>query len=600
MNNILLNERDIDFLLYEFLDTASLLERPRYSEHSEDIFKAAVRTANTIARKYFLNHYREGDESEPALVDNKVDLVPETHSAWNAVAEAGFMAAHQDFSEGGLQLPEIICSAASAYFRGANVATSSYQYLTIGACNLIRSFGDDKQKAMFVPSMMDGRFSGTMALTEPEQGSALADIKTTAKKQSDGSFLIKGQKTFITCGDHELTENIIHLVLAKIPGAADGVKGISLFIVPQYIVNDDGSVGSKNDISLLGLLHKMGSRNATSAMLNFGEQTGAIGYLLGEPNQGLSHMFQMMNEARIGVGMGAAALAYRGYLLSLDYARNRPQGRLPSNKNPSSSQVMIIEHADVRRMLLTQKAYAEGAMALCLYASSLMEDASTATTEQDRYNAATLLDLLTPIVKSWPSKEELVTVAAGDTVRWIVGDTSSGAGADQRVNVLVKPIRKDLRTNLVITTDRRTYLMELIATEKTWMASASWEYPRDRMLALRKQSRAAEVAAPIEQGLSLERLRFRYAFSGDQPSWRPLRAFDDGHKVYIQFPAGIAQGELPPLFVIGPQGDGQLVNYRFRSPYYIVDRLFGAAELRLGDEHGEVVRIERTDGVRRQ
>src|SRR5690606_23220402 len=192
--------------------------------------------------------------------------------------------------------------------------------------------------------------------------------------------------------------------------------------------------------------------------------------------------------------------------------------------------------------------------------------------------------------------EELVTVAAGDTVRWLVGDTSSGAGAEQRVNVLVKPIRVDIRTNLVITTDRRTYLMELISTEKTWMASVSWEYPWDRMLALRKQSRAAEVAAPIEQGLSLERLRFRYALSGDRPSWRPLRAFDDGGKVYIQFPAGIAQGELPPLFVIGAQGDGQLVNYRFRSPYYIVDRLFGAAELRLGGEEGEVVRIERTDG----
>ncbi|WP_428610699.1 P-type conjugative transfer protein TrbG [Sedimenticola sp.] len=196
--------------------------------------------------------------------------------------------------------------------------------------------------------------------------------------------------------------------------------------------------------------------------------------------------------------------------------------------------------------------------------------------------------------------EKLVTVAAGDTVRWIVGDTSSGAGADQRVNVLVKPIREDIRTNLVITTNRRTYLMELISTEKTWMASVSWDYPRDRMLALRKQSRAAEVAAPIDQGLSLERLRFRYAMSGDRPSWQPLRAFDDGNKVYIQFPAGIAQGELPPLFVIGPQGDGQLVNYRFRSPYYIVDRLFGAAELRLGGEDGEVVRIERTGGVWRQ
>ncbi|CAD5109927.1 P-type conjugative transfer protein TrbG [Zestomonas carbonaria] len=193
--------------------------------------------------------------------------------------------------------------------------------------------------------------------------------------------------------------------------------------------------------------------------------------------------------------------------------------------------------------------------------------------------------------------EELVTVAAGDTVRWIVGDTSSGTGDALRVNVLVKPIRSDLKTNLVITTSRRTYLIELTSTERAWMASVSWDYPKDRMLALQRQARAAQAATPIDTGLSLEKIRFRYAISGSNPPWQPLRAFDDGEKVYIQFPAGIAQGELPPLFVIGAQGDGQLVNYRFRSPYYIVDRLFGAAELRLGGDKGDVVRIERTDGV---
>jgi len=195
--------------------------------------------------------------------------------------------------------------------------------------------------------------------------------------------------------------------------------------------------------------------------------------------------------------------------------------------------------------------------------------------------------------------EELVTVSAGDTVRWIVGDTVSGGGANQRVNVLVKPTRVGLKTNLVITTNRRTYLLELSSTLQAWMASVSWDYPKDRMLALRKQASDAQAAAPVESGLSVEQIRFRYAISGDAPSWKPLRAFDDGQRVYIQFPGGIAQGELPPLFVIGPQGDGQLVNYRFRSPYYVVDRLFGAAELRLGgfkDGKAEVVRIERTDG----
>ncbi|OHC42793.1 MAG: P-type conjugative transfer protein TrbG, partial [Pseudomonadales bacterium RIFCSPLOWO2_02_FULL_63_210] len=196
--------------------------------------------------------------------------------------------------------------------------------------------------------------------------------------------------------------------------------------------------------------------------------------------------------------------------------------------------------------------------------------------------------------------EDLVTVAAGDTVRWIVGDTSSGSGDELRLSVLVKPTRTDLKTNLVITTTRRTYLIELTSTEHAWMASVSWDYPKDRMLALQRRANAAQTAAPVDAGLALEQLRFRYAISGSNPPWKPLRAFDDGQKVYIQFPAGIAQGELPPLFVIGPEGDGQLVNYRFRSPYYIVDRLFGAAELRLGADKGDVVRIERTDGVARR
>jgi type IV secretion system protein TrbG len=193
--------------------------------------------------------------------------------------------------------------------------------------------------------------------------------------------------------------------------------------------------------------------------------------------------------------------------------------------------------------------------------------------------------------------EELVTVSAGDTVRWIVGDTASGAGASLRVNILVKPTRVGLKTNLVITTNRRTYFLELSSTAQAWMASASWDYPKDRLLALQKQTQQAQNSAPIDAGLSLDQIKFRYAITGDSPPWKPLRAFDDGERVYIQFPAGIAQGELPPLFVIGAQGAAQLVNYRFRSPYYIVNRLFGAAELRLGADKAAVVRIERTDGV---
>lgn len=404
MTDQLLNEREIAFQLYEVLDTEALLRRPRYQEHSLEVFDATVETAHKVAKKYFANHNQKGDACEPTFDGQKVQLIPETQDAWNAFAEAGFLAAHHDFDTGGMQLPEVILRASMAYFNAANISSAGYPFLSIGSANLIRSFASESLQAKFLPPMLGGRFSGTMALTEPGQGSALADIKTQATPTDEGHYYITGNKMFISGGDHELTENIVHLVLAKIKGAPAGVKGISLFIVPKVLVNDDGSLGERNDVALAGLLHKMGYRNTTSTVLNFGENGGAVGYLVGAPHKGLQYMFQMMNEARIGVALGAAALGFQGYIHSLDYARQRPQGRLPSNKDPLSKQVSIIEHADVRRMLLTQKSYSEGALSLCLYASSLFEDQNTAETPESRQRSAALLDLLIPIVKSWPSK----------------------------------------------------------------------------------------------------------------------------------------------------------------------------------------------------
>jgi len=400
----LLNDRDLDFLLYEFLDTDALLKRPRYQEHSREVFNATLETAKTVAEKYFANHNAKGDANEPSFDGETVHQIPETREAWDAFAEAGFLAAHYDFEDGGMQLPEIILRVAMSYMTAANIATAGYPFLSIGAANLIQSFGGEAERAKYLPPMQAGRFAGTMALTEPGQGSALADITTTARPADDGSYRIVGQKMFISGGDQSITENIVHLVLAKIEGAPAGAKGISLFICPKFLVNDDGSLGERNDVALAGLLHKMGYRNTTSTVLSFGEKGGAVAYLVGEPHKGLQYMFQMMNEARIGVGAGAAILAYQGFNYSLDYARERPQGRLPSNKDPESRQVNIIEHTDVRRMLLAQKAYSEGALAMCLYASSLFEDSHTATSEEERRDAFLLLDLITPIVKSWPSK----------------------------------------------------------------------------------------------------------------------------------------------------------------------------------------------------
>jgi len=419
MSEKLVSQRDLDFQMYEFLDVEALLKRTRYSEHTRETFDASMETARKIAEELFANHNAKLDANEPEFDGEKVSLIPEVKEAWDAFAEAGFLAAHHDFEDGGMQLPEVVMRSCFAYFQAANVSTAGYPFLTIGAANLVKEFGSDAQREKFLPSMLDGRFSGTMALTEPGQGSALADIKTQAEPtDEDGVYRIKGQKMFISGGDHELTDNIVHMVLAKIKGAPAGVKGISLFICPKFLVNDDGSIGERNDVALAGLLHKMGYRGTTSTVLSFGEKEGAVGYLVGEPHKGLQYMFQMMNEARIGVGSGAAMLGYAGYLHSLEYARERPQGRLPTDKNPESDQVAIVEHADVRRMLLAQKAYAEGALSLCMYGSYLVDEVNTADSEDARKKAYTLLDLLTPVIKSWPSRYCLV---ANDLAIQILG-----------------------------------------------------------------------------------------------------------------------------------------------------------------------------------
>ncbi|SHN10187.1 butyryl-CoA dehydrogenase [Pseudomonas asturiensis] len=404
MSESLLSSRNLAFELYEVLDAEALTRRERFAEHTRETFDAAIGTARTIAEKYFAPHNRKADENEPRYENGAAVLIPEVKPAVDAFLEAGFLNAARDFEAGGMQLPTLLSQACFAHFQAANAGTTAYPFLTMGAANLIESFGDDEQKQRFLQPMIEGRFFGTMALTEPHAGSSLSDIRTRAEPAADGTYRLRGNKIFISGGDHGLSENIVHMVLAKLPDAPGGVKGISLFIVPKFLVNDDGSVGERNDVVLAGLFHKMGWKGTTSTALNFGDNGECVGYLVGKPHHGLSYMFQMMNEARIGVGMGAVMLGYAGYLYSLEYARERPQGRLPDNKSPDSAPVPIIQHTDVRRMLLTQKAYVEGAFDLGLYAARLFDDAQTGETGQVRQQAHELLDLLTPIVKSWPSE----------------------------------------------------------------------------------------------------------------------------------------------------------------------------------------------------
>jgi alkylation response protein AidB-like acyl-CoA dehydrogenase len=297
-----------------------------------------------------------------------------------------------------------VARACHAVFEAANVGTTSYASLTIANASLIAAFGTPDQKRRFLPHLFSGRFFGTMALTEPQAGSSLADLRTTATPRPDGTWAISGTKVFISGGEHDLAENIVHLVLARIAGAPAGVKGISLFLVPKIRVRDDGTLGEPNDVALAGLFHKMGWRGTVSTHLAFGENGRCVGELVGEPNRGLACMFHMMNEARIGVGLAAVMLGTTSYLHALDYARERPQGRPLRSRDPLEPQVSIIQHPDVRRMLLQSKAYVEGGLGLCLHAARLVDEQETGATAEDRADAAALLDLLTPVVKAWPAE----------------------------------------------------------------------------------------------------------------------------------------------------------------------------------------------------
>ena len=414
----------VDFLLYDWLNVTRLSERERFADHSRDTFDAVLDTCERIARDKYAPFNRTVDIQEPAFDGEKVILPACTQDAHDAYVQSGMLSAAQDFEIGGMQLPYTVEAAANAFFACASVSIGGGM-LTVGNANLLMKHGSALQKEVFALNEFNGRFTGTMCLSETQAGSSLSDVATRATP--DGAdhlqdplgprFRLKGHKMWISTGDHELSENIIHLVLAKIPGAdgktIPGTKGISLFIVPKKLVDTQGQLtGERNDVALAGLNHKLGWRGTVNTLLNFGEGqypvrggAGAIGYLVGEPGKGLQCMFHMMNEARIGVGLAATMLGLAGYYASLDYAQTRTQGRPvgPAGKDPAQAPVRLIEHADIKRMLLAQKAYGEGAPALGLYGATLVDELHTGSPEK-QHQAQWLLEVLTPIIKSWPSE----------------------------------------------------------------------------------------------------------------------------------------------------------------------------------------------------
>lgn len=388
MNSKVLSRRDLDFLLYEWLDVESLTGRERFAEHSRETFDAFLDVSQQIAERDFAPHNRKNDLNEPTFDGERVTIIPEVGHALRVFAESGLLAATMDAEYGGLQLPRVVQRACFLWFQAANTSTSAYAMLTGANAHLLLTHGTAEQIERFVRPMIEGRFTGTMCLSEPQAGSSLSDVTTKAVPDGQsGDYRITGGKMWISGGDHELSENIIHLVLARVAGAPAGVKGLSLFIVPKLID------GKRNGVTLAGLNHKMGYRGTTNTVLAFDEATG---YLVGEEGRGLQYMFHMMNEARIGVGAGAVALGYTGYLHALAYARERQQGRPVTAKDPAAPPVPIVDHPDVRRMLLASKTYVEGGLALMLYCAKLLDEPSP---ENDL-----LLDTLTPIVKAWPSQ----------------------------------------------------------------------------------------------------------------------------------------------------------------------------------------------------
>jgi alkylation response protein AidB-like acyl-CoA dehydrogenase len=417
--------RSVDFLLHEWLAVASLQSRERFADHNRETFDAVLDMCEKLAAEKFAPFNRVADTEEPWFDGERMHLPAASHAAAKAYAESGMLAAAQDYDIGGMQLPCVVEMAANSFFSKAGIGIGGGGMLTSGNANLLMAHGTPMQQAVFAHNEFGGRFSGTMCLSEPQAGSSLSDVATRAVPDGEGfeadplgpRYRLRGNKMWISNGEHELTENIVHLVLAKIPAPdgklIPGTKGISLFIVPKRLVDTEGRLtGERNDVALAGLNHKLGYRGIPNTLLNFGEgkfpvlgAPGAIGYLVGRPGEGLRCMFHMMNEARIAVGLGATMLGYAGYEASLAYARDRPQGRPmgPDGKDPTQPQIPIIRHADVKRMLLAQKSYCEGALALELYCARLVDELHTGAPD-DAAQAGLLLEMLTPIAKSWPSE----------------------------------------------------------------------------------------------------------------------------------------------------------------------------------------------------
>lgn len=409
MSEIFYSKENLHFLLSEVFDISELCKLGRYNHHTKEGFDMMLEAADSLATKHLRPILLEMDRNPPQLVNGKIVVHPAMRMLMKKFGDDGWisMSAPQEF--GGMQAPFSLLQAVGFIFAAANYSTMAYPFLSNGAAHLIESFASSDLQQKYIPKIYAGEWQGTMALTEPEAGSSLSDVITTAEKTSEGHYLIKGQKIFISCGDHDACDNVVHLMLARIKGAPAGTKGISLFVVPQKR-SDGGGALVGNDVNTAGLFHKMGYHGAPIVHLMMGEKNDCHGYLVGEEHKGLSYMFQMMNEARIGVGVSAVAIASAAYYHSLHYTKVRKQGRKITDKDPLKPQTEIINHADVKRMLLFQKSIVEGALSLCVQ-STWYFDMWKATEGEEKEKYFLLLEILTPVVKSYPAEMSIHTTS---------------------------------------------------------------------------------------------------------------------------------------------------------------------------------------------
>ncbi len=418
------SRQHLKFVLFKVHNVQKICELERYQDHNAEGFQMVLDSAHSLAEKHFYPIHLEMDNNQPELKDGQIYVHPNMRNIMKMVGEQGWISSAADYESGGQQLPMMVSWAASFIMAAANYSATAFYGLSQGASELINAFGTTEQKETYLQKLYNGEWQGTMALTEPEAGSSLSDIVTTAYPTNDGYYSIKGQKIFISCGDHDACDNMVHMMLARVEGAPKGAKGISMFIVPKKRPVIDQLVS--NDVQTAGLYHKLGYRGAPIAHLMMGENEDCRGYLVGEENMGLKYMFKMMNSARISVGMHSTSIASAAYYASLEYANERKQGRPVSNKDVNLPQIPIIQHADVKRMLLFQKSIIEGCLSLMIQCAKF-EDLSYYADGEEQEKAKLLLDLLTPIAKSYPAEMGILTTSAALQIHGGYGYTTDFA-----------------------------------------------------------------------------------------------------------------------------------------------------------------------------